>query len=63
MPSSATYVHEPLAPGTDRIETLLNNAGYSSSEDIAATWYHDLLLQGRNANDSTGIDNGIFAAY
>ena len=63
LPSSATYVCEPLAPGTDRIKTLLNNAGYSSFETIAVSWYHDLLLQGRHANNSTGIENGIFAAY
>ena len=61
--SSATYVREPLAPGTDRIETLLNNAGYSSFEAIAVTWYHDLLLRGRHVNDSPGVENGIFAAY
>jgi hypothetical protein len=63
LPSSATYVREPLAPGTDRIVTLLNNAGYSSFEAIAVTWYHGLLLRGRHANDSTGVENGIFAAY
>ena len=63
IPSSATYVREPLAPGTDRIETLLNTAGYSSFEAIAVTWYHDLLLRGRHVNDSTGVENGIFAAY
>ena len=63
IPSSATYVREPLAPGTDHIETLLNNAGYSSFEAIAVTWYHDLLLRGRHVNDSNGVENGIFAAY
>ena len=64
LPSSATYVREPIAPGTDRIETLLlNNAGYSSFEAIAATWYHDLLLRGHHANNSTGVESGIFAAY
>jgi hypothetical protein len=67
--SSATYVLEPLAPGRDRIEILLNNIRNtidptsSSFEDIAATWYQDLLLRGRYANDFTGVENGIFAAY
>ena len=67
--STATYVCEPLASGQDRINVLLNSIRNATDftsltfEDKAVTWYFDLLLCGRYANDSTGIDNGIFAAY
>ncbi len=68
-PSSATYVREPLASGRDRINILLNNIRNttdptsSTFEDITATWYHDLLLRGHCANDPTGVNNGILAAF
>jgi hypothetical protein len=62
-PSSATYVCEPLAAGTKRVEWLLNCGMYLSFEDMAARWYHDLLLWGRYANDTTGVENKILVAY
>jgi hypothetical protein len=67
-PSSTTYVHKPLASGRDCIDILLNNIRNTTDptslafEVIAATWYHNLLLRGRYANNSSGVDNGIFAA-
>ncbi len=36
---------------------------YLSFEDMAARWYHDLLLRGRYANDTTGVENKILLAY
>ena len=63
LPSSVTYVREPLAAGTERVEWLLNCGMYLSFEDMAARWYHDLLLRGRYANDTTGVENKIFLAY
>jgi hypothetical protein len=63
LPSSATYVREPLAAGTERVEWLLNCGMYLSFEDMAARWYHDLLLRGRYANDTTGVENKILLAY
>jgi hypothetical protein len=69
QPSGAMYVRKPLASGQDRIDVLLNNIHNATDptsltfEDKAVTWYFNLLLRGRYANDSTGINNGIFAAY
>ena len=63
LPSSATYVREPLAAGTERVEWLLSCGMYLSFEDMAARWYHDLLLRGRYTNDSTGVENKILLAY
>jgi hypothetical protein len=63
------YVCKPLASGQDCINVLLNNIHNATNptsltfEDKAVTWYFDLLLRGRYANNSTGIDNGILAAY
>jgi hypothetical protein len=69
QPSAATYVRKPLAPGTDRVNILLDNIHNSLNptsstfEDMVVTWYFELLLCKRHANNSTGIANGIFAAY
>jgi hypothetical protein len=69
QPSTATYIRKLLASGRDCINVLLNNIHNATDpmsitfEDKAVTWYFDLLLRGRYANDSTGINNGIFAAY
>jgi hypothetical protein len=69
QPSGATYVRKPLASGQNCIDVLLNNIHNATDptsltfEDKAVTWYFNLLLCGHYASDSTGIDNGIFAAY
>jgi hypothetical protein len=68
-PSAATYVREPLSPGTDRINILLNNIRNSTDptsstfEDTVVTWYFELLLRKKYATNSTGTANSIFAAY
>ena len=69
QPSAATYICKPLVSSQDCINVLLNNIYNATDpmsltfEDKAVTWYFDLLLRGRYANDFTGINNGIFAAY
>jgi hypothetical protein len=32
-------------------------------EDAVVSWYSDLLLPGRSATDTTGIENGIFRLF
>jgi hypothetical protein len=56
-PTTAEYVHEPLAPGTAPINILLANIHNS------VPWYMDLLLHGHSATDTTGIKNKIFQAF
>jgi hypothetical protein len=69
QPSAATYVREPLSPGTDQINILLNNIRNSTNptsstfEDTVVTWYFKLLLHRKYATNSTGTTNSIFAAY
>jgi hypothetical protein len=69
-PNTATYVREPLAPGTERINILLTNLrntthdpSSTSFEDTVVSWYFELLLCGKYATDTTGVENSIFAAY
>jgi hypothetical protein len=69
-PTTAKYVREPLAPGTTRINILLMNIRNSiinpssiTFEDPVVPWYMDLLLHGRSATDTTGIENKIFQAF
>lgn len=63
-----SYVN-PLASGRDRINILLNDICNTTDptmtfEVIAAAWYSDLLLHGLYyANNSTGVDNGIFVTF
>jgi hypothetical protein len=69
-PTTAEYVRAPLAPGTTRINSLLMNLWQDTIdpspitfEDAVVSWYSDLLLHGRSATDTTGIENGIFRAF
>jgi hypothetical protein len=69
-PTTAEYVWAPLAPGTTRINMLLANLRQSTIdlssitfEDAVVSWYSDLLLHGRSATDTTGIENRIFQAF
>ena len=73
--TSAIYVYEPLPAGQDpagqdRIDILLNNLRSSSIdptsitfEDIAFSWFSDLLLGRDHATHETRVDNQIFQAY
>jgi hypothetical protein len=70
IPNTATYVREPLAPGTERINILLTNLrntthdpSSTSFKDTVVSWYFELLLRGCYAADTTGVENNIFAAY
>jgi hypothetical protein len=58
-PTTAEYVHEPLAPGTARINILLANICNSVIDPSSITfkgaivpWYMDLLLHGCSATDT-----------
>ncbi len=69
-PTTAEYVRAPLAPGTTRINSLLMNLRQDTIdlspitfEDAIVSWYSDLLLDGRSATDTTGIENGIFRVF
>jgi hypothetical protein len=69
-PTTAKYVHEPLAPVTACINILLMNICYSvinsssiTCEDAIVPSYTDLLLHGRSATDTTDIKNKIFQAF
>jgi hypothetical protein len=68
--TTAKYVRESLAPGTQHINILLMNINNSvidpssiTFEDAVVPWYTDLLLHGRYATDTTGIKNRIFQAF
>ena len=67
--ASAIYVREPLHAGQDRIDILLDNLRSSTInpplltfEDIVVSWFKDLLLDGSQATNETGVNNRIFQA-
>ena len=69
-PTTAEYVRMPLAPGTTHINILPSNLRQSTIdlssitfEDAVVSWYSDLILHGRSATDTTGIENRIFQVF
>jgi hypothetical protein len=67
---TAIYVRKPLPPGQDRVTILQHNLHQnlttpisSNFNTIIASRYHDLLLSGDHFNDTTRMENHIFAAF
>ena len=63
-------VRMPISMGEDCTKILMDNLRdardtpeTTTFEDKAIQWYTDFLLHGDTADDDTGMENGIFAAY
>ena len=68
--STVIYVRKPLPPGQDRVAILHRNLRQhpttpisSNFNNIITSWYHDFLLHGDHSDNTTGMENHIFAAF
>jgi hypothetical protein len=63
-------VHKPLPPGQDHVAILQHSLRQTPTFPVSSTftniitsWYRDLLLSGDHSDDTTGMENHIFAAF